>query len=111
MAMLEYQCRKDKKVVIIKFTESRQWSRWETWDACTVTCGDGAQLRHRYCDIRRNCSRLNNKQRQENCFGDLHCDGQNNVSKPCYRGKCPGKYIKYMWLEIYHSLILTRSPL
>ncbi|XP_070581750.1 hemicentin-1-like isoform X2 [Ptychodera flava] len=53
------------------------WSEWDKWGACSVTCGQGLQTRSRTCDnpMPANGGRL--------------CRGNHNEDKVCNHGACP----------------------
>ncbi|XP_035673766.1 coadhesin-like [Branchiostoma floridae] len=54
-----------------------QWSTWLSWSSCSSPCGDGTQIRARYCD---NPWPAN---------GGADCDGDAEESQPCNDGDCP----------------------
>ena len=59
------------------------WSSWQEWGGCTVSCGGGIQNRHRLC--------LN----PTPMHGGLPCsmDGSKNVElRTCNVNMCPGMY-------------------
>lgn len=56
------------------------WSPWGTWDACSVTCGEGVSFKRRIC-----FGQSVNDDEQVICIGD----GTEN--KTCQNDPCPGK--------------------
>ncbi|KAI8488027.1 hypothetical protein Bbelb_341450 [Branchiostoma belcheri] len=54
-----------------------QWSTWLSWSNCNTTCGDGTQIRTRYCD---NPWPAN---------GGTDCLGEPEESQSCNNGDCP----------------------
>jgi hemicentin len=58
------------------------WSEWEVWQQCSVSCGNGTQLRTRHCNNPvpsgggLECQGLNTEQQQCNPIVDCPVDGQ-----------------------------------
>ena len=52
-----------------------EWTPWESWTACSVTCGSGVQERYRTC----------NKIEPT----DTDCDGDNVQQAECTVDGCP----------------------
>ncbi|XP_046561005.1 uncharacterized protein LOC124270025 [Haliotis rubra] len=52
-----------------------EWSMWEEWGACSVTCGRGQRTRHRYCDSLQD--------------GSKPCVGNATLESTCRMGQCP----------------------
>ena len=53
-----------------------QWSHWQAWSSCSVSCNVGEQLRRRSC---------NNPSPE---FGGKKCEGQETEMRACNLGKC-----------------------
>ena len=62
-----------------KVSVDGSWSTWSNWDVCSVTCGNGNQLRTRDCN---NPAPANE---------GSPCAGQSTESLPCISTECPGK--------------------
>ena len=58
-----------------------QWSEWEQWSSCSVTCNGGIQQRVRHC----------NDPAPQN--GGSDCVGESSESLPCEESECPGRSI------------------
>jgi len=54
-----------------------KWGAWGNFSACSVTCGNGTQIRFRNCD----------KPAPQN--GGAYCIGSNSSSINCKKGNCP----------------------
>ena len=88
-----------KYVCVSNITEGNTWVTWETWDSCTVTCGNGSQSRTRACieqyslPTNHSCYQLKTEAEQRQCH-TLHimlpCDGGRNESRICNTNTCPG---------------------
>lgn len=68
------------------------WSSWESWKACTITCGNGQQSRRRYCD---------NPVPENN---GVYCLGQGFDYNSCTLPACPGDKLSYYF--IFHICVL-----
>ncbi|KAK2178923.1 hypothetical protein NP493_523g00004 [Ridgeia piscesae] len=55
-----------------------QWSEWDSWSSCSVTCDGGQQQRDRQCD----------DPAPEN--GGKDCVGISTERRACSKWKCPG---------------------
>ena len=55
------------------------WSAWETWNACSITCGGGSQTRMRSCTS------------PSPANGGLDCEGASSQTQACNDVGCPGK--------------------
>ncbi|WAR18811.1 HMCN1-like protein [Mya arenaria] len=53
------------------------YALWSSWDACSVTCGDGIESRSRSCTS------------PEPQYGGMDCIGDSVESQPCNDGQCP----------------------
>lgn len=60
------------------FQVNGQWSSWNSWGACTVTCGTGQQRRIRTCD---NPVPANN---------GAYCQGPGSEYTSCLLSVCSG---------------------
>lgn len=60
--------------VIIVLIIGGGWTTWEEWGTCSVTCGDGFITYKRTCE------------------GD-DCDGNDEETRDCNLGDCPGRYV------------------
>ncbi|XP_052242410.1 SCO-spondin-like [Dreissena polymorpha] len=55
-----------------------QWSMWQAWQGCSVTCRDGVRIRNRACDA------------PKPEFGGNPCSGEGSDEEPCTgSGSCP----------------------
>ena len=54
------------------------WSSWESWTSCSVTCGSGMHVRYRTCN------------KTESTEAD--CEGQYVEQAVCELDDCPGKF-------------------
>ena len=61
-------------VHILNVSVDGLWTSWGPWGSCSVSCGDGPQLRER------NCSEPAPK------FGGRECLGSINETQSCYSG-------------------------
>lgn len=61
------------------FTVDGGWSSWNSWETCTVTCGNGEQRRTRFC---------NNPAPQN---GGSNCTGEIYENQSCAVSQCEGK--------------------
>ena len=61
-----------------------QWSYWDSWSACTVSCGGGVRSRNRSCT----------EPPPQN--GGDDCVGDSIQSKICNTFMCPGQHIIYI---------------
>lgn len=69
-------------IASIVFQVDGNWSVWEPWSTCSVTCGTERQYRRRKC---------NNPERN---FGGNSCSGPSRETKPClFLQSCPGNSI------------------
>ena len=59
------------------------WSAWQEWSACSLTCGIGVRTRTRACS---------NPAPQ---FGGNACQGADQESADCNTDSCPGKWVSY----------------
>ena len=59
------------------FAVDGMWGDWEEWSDCSLTCGDGTQMRERNCD---NPARA---------FGGNDCMGEDEESQSCNKAACP----------------------
>ena len=61
------------------FVVDGEWGKWNEWTPCAVTCGNGTQKRHRFC----NNPAPNN--------GGLECPGNSSEIRMCITEECRGK--------------------
>ena len=61
------------------FLVSGEWSDWEDWSTCSLTCGNGTRYRTRRCDD------------PEPTNGGMECVGNNIQEEICNEEPCPGK--------------------
>ena len=54
-----------------------EWSSWEAWTACSVTCGSGVHVRYRACN------KIDST--------EADCEGQYVQPAVCTVDECPGK--------------------
>lgn len=57
------------------------WGNWSDWSPCSVTCGNGSQRRHRFC----------NNPAPDN--GGLDCPGNATEHSICKMDECRGIYM------------------
>ncbi|KAH3791376.1 hypothetical protein DPMN_144860, partial [Dreissena polymorpha] len=62
------------------------WSEWSPWEACSLSCGEGIQLRHRSCD------------NPEPANQGRACVGEPIESRPCLNRGCPVSGNWGIWL-------------
>ena len=55
------------------------WSEWNDWATCSVTCGGGVQNRSRTCT------------NPPPAFGGEPCQGESDETRTCNEDPCPGK--------------------
>lgn len=67
-----------------------KWSQWEEWGGCSASCGNGVQIRKRFC----------NNPAPRN--GGKTCLGLSNEAKYCSLKPCSGK-IEYVWMCMFKS--------
>ncbi|WAR18812.1 CADN-like protein [Mya arenaria] len=60
-----------------EFSVDGVYTLWSSWDACSMTCGEGAQSRSRTCTT------------PEPQYGGLDCIGDSTESQSCNDGQCP----------------------
>ena len=68
------------------FLVNGQWSDWEDWGECSITCGGGNQTRSRVCD------------NPEPAFGGKNCTEDGSMASEtqmCNEDACPGEEINY----------------
>ena len=61
------------------------WSTWQDWNSCSVTCGSGSRSRYQECN------------NPEPAHGGSNCQGNDTEIESCSMKVCPGKF--------YNSLI------
>ena len=85
------------------------WGTWESWDGCTVTCGEGSQSRTRMCmknALPQNhwCYKLTDTAELQHCHYrqiNVPCSGDQNESRVCSPHQCPG--------NMYVCIFIVRS--
>ena len=60
------------------YTVDGNWSDWNPWSSCPVTCGGGLETRIRTCT------------NPPPAFGGQSCPGAGEESRPCNEVPCPG---------------------
>ena len=55
------------------------WSDWSEWSDCSVTCGNGTQVRERSCT------------NPAPMFGGRDCEGVRQEVRECFPRHCPSK--------------------
>lgn len=55
-----------------------QWTQWDEWTDCSVTCGNGTKQRHRSCS---------NPQPDN---GGMYCEGNDTDVEECVLEPCRG---------------------
>ncbi|XP_039281633.1 uncharacterized protein LOC120350815 [Nilaparvata lugens] len=50
------------------------WEQWSEWAACSASCGDGSQIRSRYCLLQDGCRGFNREKRRCNTFPCEVCE-------------------------------------
>ncbi|ESO92404.1 hypothetical protein LOTGIDRAFT_120970, partial [Lottia gigantea] len=74
---------------------------WSDWGTCSLTCGNGTQVRTRTCDGPH--------------FGGKECDPPGSESQACNTHPCPGtrhrfiSFPSYIFTYILFPLICTRN--
>ena len=68
-------------VLICVFSEHGGWSGWSSWTECSVTCGEGEQLRSRTCTA------------PAPAHGGHDCIGDSIGKRACQLHKCGGKWM------------------
>ncbi len=63
--------------ITCKFFLDGRWGAWGNFSVCSVTCGNGTQIRYRHCD------------NPVPKYGGADCVGPNSSSFNCSRAKCP----------------------
>ena len=66
---------------ICVFSEHGGWSMWSSWTECSVTCGEGEQLRSRTCTA------------PAPAHGGHDCIGDSIGKRACQLHKCGGKWM------------------
>ena len=81
MKYAQHTC-KDIEGMYCLFLVNGQWSDWEDWGDCTITCGGGNQTRSRTCD------------NPEPAFGGKNCTEAGPIAietRMCNENACTGK--------------------
>lgn len=71
-----------------------QWSYWDAWSDCSVSCGGGVRTRKRSCT----------EPPPEN--GGDDCVGVSIQSDTCNSFMCPGKNIIFKFIKYYFILFI-----
>ena len=56
------------------------WSTWQDWNSCSVTCGSGSRSRYQECN------------NPEPAHGGSNCQGNVTEIESCSMKVCPGKF-------------------
>ena len=84
------------------FAVDGQWSSWSLWSVCSVTCGQGEQVRTRSCD------------NPSPDHGGDECGGQSEERRDCDTITCPGELHHshlHRWTWVSQSLVQMSSIL
>ena len=74
-------------------TVDGHWASWDSWAACTATCGGGKELRGRICTYQAGVPRGNN------CSGDV------SEARDCNPDTCPGEKVSNHLLTLKFILL------
>lgn len=68
-----------RNVILGKSPVDGEWSDWQNWGQCSVSCENGTMVRQRQCD------------NPAPAYGGHNCSGADQETKACDSGKpCPG---------------------
>ena len=67
------------------------WGAWGNYSVCSVTCGNGTQVRTRLCDT------------PPPQYGGAYCVGSNSSTLTCTKTKCPAVGNYYIFLQIENA--------
>ena len=73
-----------------------QWSVWDPWSSCSITCDGGTQQRVRRCD----------DPAPQN--GGSECIGVSSEGRPCDQWACPGGYQRILFVVGRRSSVVGR---
>ena len=73
---------------------------WTNWTTCSVSCGDGTQMRYRVCNS------------PEPMFGGRNCSGEYDEIQVCFLKNCPSKLLYFYRINFYcsTSIVFLKRP-
>ena len=71
------------------------WSDWNDWSECPVTCGGGVQNRSRTCT------------NPPPAFGGNSCPGESDETRPCNEKPCPGIHTHHCSQTIFFKFCVV----
>lgn len=80
-------------LIVLLYSVDGGWTLWSVWSDCSVTCGQGSQVRTRAC--------INPPPRNNG----TNCSGLDRDFQKCYRPPCLGLYS----LQLHHLVVIFQT--